>query len=312
MTQPGPDLVPCRRSFIVSHHHADGLTLKRRLSLRAFQLNRTGKAIWSLCDGRTSVNTICSLLERSFESGSGSIRQDILSTLAELEHRGLLKFENKPRNHGAKTIDLRTIPFYVINCKADTAKREHMRQQLSQLGIRFEMVNAVECTPPSLGTTLSHLKILAQKDIKPPFGILEDDCVFNEHFRYTFDLPARTDCFYLGVSRFGIEYPGKLSWGKWDQVVWSRYDQDNLRVYNMLALHAVVYLSNRFHQAALDATTDALTNFEYEFPGDVGVASTHLTHLVLTPMEPICYQSALFGGQQEATRYALTDVKIKS
>ncbi len=309
MTQPGPDLVPSRRRFIVSRPHAEGVTLKRRLARQGFQLNRTGKAIWSLCDGRTSVKAICNLLERSFESSAGSIRQDILSTLAELERHGLLLFENKPRrNRGATTIDLRNIPFYVINCKADTVKREHMRQQLSQLGLRFEMVDAIECSPSSLGTTLSHLKILAQKDIKPPFGILEDDCVFNEHFRYTFDLPADTGAFYLGVSRFGIEFPGKLSWGKWDQVIWSRYDRNNLRVYNMLALHAVLYLSNTFRQAALDATTGALTNFEYEFPGDVGVASTHLNHLVLTPIEPICYQSALFGGQEDSTRSALTEI----
>jgi hypothetical protein len=49
-----------------------------------------------------------------------------------------------------------------------------------------------------------------------------------------------------------------------------------------------------------------LGNYEYSFPGDVGMASIQPSHLVLTPLEPICYQAREFGGDQGATRPSLT------
>ncbi len=309
MAQPGPDLVPVRRRFIRARTKSNGVILKRRLARRGFRLNATGKAIWLLCDGQTPVNTICDLLEQRFQNTGMSIRQDIMTTLTELEKFGLLTFRNKPQKGlGAKTIDLREIPFYVINCRSDTVKRDRMQQQLSDLGLRFEMVDAMECEPANVGTAISHLRILNRKTIETPFGVLEDDCVFSENFRYQFTVPTNIDAFYLGMSRFGIEVPGKLSWGKWDDVKWSRYDHYNLRVFNMLARHAVLYLSDTFRQAALDAMIDAVANYEQMFPGDVGIASTHLSHLVLTPLEPICYQASDLGGREGSTDKALPEI----
>ena len=299
--------VPRRRRLLRVRLDGDGLMVKRRLSRNWFRLNRTGKAIWLLCDGTTSIGAMFELLEVRFEGAESQMRQNVMATLDGLKKAGLVTFLNQPgRRSGNRVIDLRNIPFYVINCEGDTTKRAHMAKQLTRLGLKFEFMNAVECSPGSLGTTLSHLKILNQSHIEPPFGVFEDDCVFNDNFRYEFPVPMATDAFYLGVSRFGIEKPGELSWGKWDHVRWSRYDRHNLRVLNMLGLHAIIYMSPKFREAARASVLNALTHEDWVFPGDVGVAATHLDHLVLTPIHPVCYQASEFGGQEASTELSLT------
>ena len=58
----------------------------------------------------------------------------------------------------------------------------------------------------------------------------------------------------------------------------------------MLARHAVVYLSSQFQDKAVEAQIEALTNRSSAYPGDIGLAMLHASHLVLTPNEPVCYQ----------------------
>lgn len=303
------EVIPVRRRFVKARSgHAGSTVLRRRYPRRFVKLNRTGKIIWSLCDGQTSVASILEALEASFDNAAGSIRRDVMTTLALLKTHGMLNFRENPRETRRKRhVDLRSMPIYVINCESDAAKRESMRKQLSGLGLRYEFVNAMECTPARIGIAVSHLRILNSKDIKTPFIVLEDDCVFNESFRYEFTIPTKTDALYLGISHFGLEKPGELSWGKSGQVRWTSYDDANLRVFNMLARHAVMYLSERFRRAAVIALTDALAHRDYMFPGDVGLASLQMSHLVLTPKVPICYQSRALGGQQGATERPLTE-----
>jgi len=293
------DIVPVRRRFVAARPDGAGLLVRRRLARKGFRLNKTAKAIWSLCDGQTPVASIIEELEHTFKNADGSMVPDVMATLIGLEDNGLLTFRKTSRNErGTRRIDLRQIPFYVINCRQDTAKRDHIGRQLDELGLKFEFVEGTVCRPGYVGTALSHLRILNRKRIETPFGILEDDCLFNEHFHYDFTVPNNTDAFYPGVSRWGIEVPEELSPVRLDQVQcrsdhvqWIRYDEHNLRVFNMLGAHAILYLSDAFRQAALAANIDALLNYENMFPGDVGMAAIHPSYLVLTPLEPICYQA---------------------
>ena len=108
---------------------------------------------------------------------------------------------------------------------------------------------------------------------------------------------------------YGIRVSGELSWSRFGNVKWVQYDGNNLRVFNMLGRHAILYLSEEFRQAALAANLQALMNYDYIFPGDVGTASTQFTHLVLTPIEPICFQATELGGHQDSTQMSLTKPK---
>lgn len=303
-------VVPVRGESVVAKSDGDNLFLRRhKRSPHVVQLNGSGAAIWSLCDGRSTVDRICHKLHRLFDAGEDVLRPDLERTLAYLESEQLLEFNDSPDGSIDKiTLDLRQIPIYVINCKSDADKRDRIQRQLSRLGLEFEFIEGMECSPGLVGTAISHLRVLTRKDIKTPFLVLEDDCQFNENFRYEFTVPGNTDALYLGVSEFGIVEPGRLSWGQQNNIRWSRYDADHLRVFNMLARHAIIYVSEQFRKSVIAANQEALTYHEYVYPGDVGTASTHLSHLVLTPLRPVCHQAAEAGGNQYSTDRALTEM----
>lgn len=54
------------------------------------ELNQTAAALWSLCDGQTSVQEIVIAATSLFEGPPESIRLDIVTILDELQHMGLL------------------------------------------------------------------------------------------------------------------------------------------------------------------------------------------------------------------------------
>ena len=67
-------------------------------------------------------------------------------------------------------------------------------------------------------------------------------------------------------------------------------------------------LNEGFRQAAFRSVLDALTNNQYTFPVDVGIAALQPSHLVLTPLDPVCHQAGELGGQQSSTETALTEL----
>jgi hypothetical protein len=209
---------------------------------------------------------------------------------------------------GQRGLDLRRIRFYVINCPEATERRSFMAAQLERLGLDYELVNCIPAPPWSrLSVALSHLKILARGDVAVPFAILEDDCELTDNLTLDFSPPVETDALYLGVSHFGIRTPGTFSPALWRKVRWVRFDNSWLRVFNMLARHAIVYLSEQFRVNAIQASVMAMTGAgrDVSFNGDTGYAMLQATHLVLTPHQPMCRQTELLGGQQSATEHPL-------
>jgi hypothetical protein len=133
--------------------------------------------------------------------------------------------------------------------------------------------------------------VLRLSRANPPFLVLEDDCVFNQQFHPVWDVPSETDALYLGVSDFALETPGQFSWGRQFANQWEPYDPSFLRIRNMLARHAVVYLSAAYCERVIESQIVALTNPRLPYPGDIGCAMLHDSHIVLTPNDPVCRQS---------------------
>ena len=77
--------------------------------------------------------------------------------------------------------------------------------------------------------------------------------------------------------------PGEFSWGRHRKVRWEPYDRTYLRVFNMLARHAVVYLSADYCEQVIQSQIVALTNHSLPYPGDIGCAMLHASHVILTP-----------------------------
>lgn len=273
-----------------------------------FALNEPARDIWSLCDGRNTVADIFNALKDKYEVSDGDLSTELLLTLQRFEHSGLiaapglLEFDSRGRQH----LNMRRIKFYVISCAGDGERREFMQDQLVKRGLDFEFIPGVRCKPKSIGVALSHLKILNMPEAVTPFAILEDDCQFTSALRYQYDVPMETDAFYLGISHFGSRDPGVLSRAKWNKVRFVPFEDEYLRVFNMFARHAIVYVSEAFRQATAKSTILGLTQRGRIFPGDATYAMLHTSHLVLTPHHPPCYQSRTFGGAERATRPSLS------
>ncbi|MEJ8567673.1 sulfotransferase family 2 domain-containing protein [Elongatibacter sediminis] len=187
-------------------------------------------------------------------------------------------------------IDLREIPTFILNCADDARKRLLMVEQMAELGLNYEFIPTLRVTPGWVGVALGHLKALRLSRARPPFLVLEDDCVFDEHFRPVIEVPAQADCLYLGASIFGLREPGRMSWGRAGGVLWERFDKDYLRVYNMLARHALLYLKPGFQQAVIESQVEALTNRHLPHMGDIGLAMLQPAYTALLTARSQCRQ----------------------
>ncbi len=139
----------------------------------------------------------------------------------------------KKQNKAGKAhylIDLHEIPTFVINCREDIDRRDVMQRQLTELNLNFDFVRGMRTEPAWIGVALAHLRVLRLLRARPPFLILEDDCLFNDHFRHELEIPTEAEALYLGVSSYGIAEPGKIGWGGSGETLWRRYDAHYLRV----------------------------------------------------------------------------------
>ena len=209
-----------------------------------------------------------------------------------------------------KQIDLRSITFYILNLEKDTDKRKFMEGQLRELGFSYQFVRGVKTDPGVAGIALSHLKALRLAGNNLPFCILEDDCrIIFDRVEEEFALPDLTDGFYLGHSHFGTnerQHKG-VKWGKSQSAKYQVYDEKYLRIESMLARHGILFLTEQFRQAAMQANLDALCHFEYNYPADLAYARIQADHLILAPHRPWCYQSEIFNGNWMATKNSLLE-----
>jgi hypothetical protein len=201
---------------------------------------------------------------------------------------GWQRFQRDGRDY--LRIDLRKIPTFILNCPEHTQKRMMVEEQLEELNLNYEFVRTMRIEPGWVGVALGHLKVLHLPHARPPFLVLEDDCVFNENFQPVIEVPAEADCLYLSTSLFGLEQPGDVSYGKFNHVFWSRHAAGYLRVYNMLARHALLYLKADFQQAVIECQVEALANRAQAYPCDVGVAMLQLDRISLLTEHSVCRQ----------------------
>jgi hypothetical protein len=216
-------------------------------------LNHSGQTIWELCDGRHTVGEIFLALRHGENRPEHELLADLTKNLLQLHKLGAVEFlgMEEPLSEETRNLDLRELPFYVINCPGDDKKREFIQRQLLGKELTFQFIDGIKRSPSYVGIAHSHLKILQSTEIAVPFAIIEDDCQFMNSFHYQFEVPSTTDALYLGVSHFGTKNPGEFSWGVWGNMQFRQYNDGHLRVFNMLGRHAIVYLSDRFRQSAI-------------------------------------------------------------
>lgn len=196
-------------------------------------------------------------------------------------------------------LNLLEIPVYYINLDEQEEKRKRTETLLKSLGFRY--VNRLSAIKHEAGRIIgcarSHYEILKQQ--KPPFIILEDDCSLNREFNPLLELPDNTDALYLGISHWGryLNHSGPY-------VHYEKYNDEIIKVYNMLATHAICYISDYY----VDICKRIAYHCGYEIENhlDIGFAEVQKFYNVYSFDEPIFRQyewSAVTTGRLSSVSY---------
>lgn len=180
-------------------------------------------------------------------------------------------------------LNLIDIPVYYINLDEDEEKRKRTETMLKQIGFKFvERLSAIKHEAGRIiGCARSHYEILNKA--KVPFIILEDDCSLNKDVPEFIELPDDADSLYLGISHWGryLNHSGPY-------VHTTKVNENIVRVYNMLATHAIMYISQEYANICKKISY----NFGYEIENhlDIGFAEVHRFFNVYSFDEPLFRQ----------------------
>ena len=181
-------------------------------------------------------------------------------------------------------LNLLDVPVYYINLDGHDEKRKLTETLLKRLCFKYvERLSAVEHEAGRIiGCARSHYEILS-RNLKPPFIILEDDCTLNRDFNSEVELPENADALYLGISHWGryLNHSGPY-------VHYTNISDNIVRVHNMLATHAIMYLSQEY----VDICKRISYHYGYEVENhlDIGFAEVHKLYNVYSFDEPLFCQ----------------------
>lgn len=196
-------------------------------------------------------------------------------------------------------LNLTDIPVYYVNLEGEDVKRENTESMLKNLGFKYvHRFDAIRHEAGRIiGCARSHYEIL--KNEKPPFIILEDDCALNTEFVSEIEVPDNADALYLGISHWGryLNHSGPY-------VHCTKVDDNIVRVHNMLATHAIMYLSDSYTEMCKRVAY----HFGYEVENhlDIGFAEIHKFFNVYSFDEPLFRQyewSAVTTGKISENSY---------
>lgn len=187
-------------------------------------------------------------------------------------------------------IDLKEIQTYYINLPQHTEKNQKVKSLLNSLGIKnFERLDGSICPEnPVAGCSRAHYHSLQSDNV--PFILLEDDVFLLNDSEWNdgiIEIPDDADALYLGTSTWGRMNGHNGEYVQYD--ILSDYP-GILRVYNMLATHAILYLSKEY--------TDMIKRVAYHTGyvigdyNDVGFAEVQRYFNVYSVDKPIFSQSS--------------------
>ena len=195
------------------------------------------------------------------------------------------------------TVDLKDVPVLWISMQNSHRKKTMMKKMFSSFG--FKKVKRIEAINAKKYNLSHHVALIKshqrafQHAPKDNFIILEDDCV-PRRIATKIKIPSDTDCFYLGLSKFGV---GDSGGGEWETYSVEK-ENELYRIKNMLAAHAIYYRTNAWKNACRQSLIESL---EKDIPLDIGYVSIQPKYKVYCD-DPIFYQS---GYNYHATNFIL-------
>lgn len=201
-------------------------------------------------------------------------------------------------------IRLTDIPVYYINLPQHTEKNEKMEFMLSECGFNniTRLDGYVYPENPVAGCSRAHYHSINPD--KTPFILFEDDAFLLENqFQNELNIPNDTDALYLGTSTWGRMNGHNGEYIQYD--ILEEYP-GILRVYNILATHAILYFSKDYAQMCKRVAHH--TGYVIEDYNDVGFAEIQRYFNVYALNEPMFAQSSnIIGTNKSITSICHTE-----
>ena len=208
-------------------------------------------------------------------------------------------------------LDIKNITVYIISPGTDKYRSKLITVFERVINEGFKNVVFFKSIPDSNKTvslTNTVLEIFKRElNNDNPFIILEDDCAFFTKYDQI-EIPDNADMLYLGVSLWSYPHSINTLYSVYrPDIVYNSmdttesYNNTLVRIKGMTGGHAILYISRDFIRTFIDKMSD-ISKYIPDLPHDLLFSSLHPSFNVFGLKQPMFYQDATLGGQEEVTK----------
>ena len=190
-------------------------------------------------------------------------------------------------------VDLQDVRSEILSSPKTEDRIPVASKELLDFGIKDFAVSIGDlATPYTIGIAQGHVDALS-RSLGDPVIIFEDDVKgIPDNFLHTVGLPDDTDALYLGTSTFGmirgVSRPGAAISSSVDSF------SHLLRLYNMLSIHAVLYISDSYKKHIISILAEFISTPELHTPHSIGcdecIANSMKNWNIYGVVNPMYYQ----------------------
>lgn len=198
-------------------------------------------------------------------------------------------------------INIKNLNTYYINVDTQEERRQSTEYTLNRLNFSsVTRVSGVSHEDGKVGCARSQHKVLSDSSIKTPFLLMEDDCIFTGVDEFEYEVPDDADALFVGNSQWAryLNFSGPF-------LHYKQIDDKIVKVFNMLAAHSVIYLSEEFRQVC--SRISKYCGYQLLDHMDNGYAEVQKYYNVYALNMPLFKQSGHNGG---VTSSKITDIGI--
>ena len=205
-------------------------------------------------------------------------------------------------------INLDEINYYFLSC--DETRKKHFIEEFNKYTIKevnpIKNTNISKFQSGAIGMS-KILDLVCQthdsSKVFQPFVIFEDDVKKYRPFPKYIEIPNNSDIFYIGISKSGLIKSNQKS-----NVIFSIYNNDIVKIYNMLSTHGMIICSLR---GLLSLQKCLLEDYGKNQGYDISLSQIQPYINAYAFKIPLVYQYKKIGGKEKSTKITFTNNKIK-
>lgn len=201
-----------------------------------------------------------------------------------------------------KILSLKQLKWYYLNTEARKIHKEHIESVLNQYNLSFQRIEG-PVHPNRYTSGAIGMAIIVETHLKTepfqPFIILEDDVSwYSSDPNFTIEIPEDTDAVHIGISnafclphiRECLGHPLKKRHPKFNHL---------FRIYNMLSLHGIVILTEKYAKAFQAKMFEAAVA---GYCWDTYSVTLQVPFNIYALEKPLVFQDSTYNGQEKDTK----------